>query len=92
MTTTVSDGDYDLIEKTASATTPDEVMHSAMAEKRSGFEAADSNGKANELQRELEDLVQRQDTSANEIVSSIPATLLRVSVQLPPRRYHETAM
>lgn len=41
------------------------------------FDAAEKNGKANELQKELEDLFARQNTSNSGI--SIPATFLRVT-------------
>jgi SAM-dependent methyltransferase len=43
------------------------------------FAAAEQNGKAAELQRELEELFARQNTSANGS-TSIPATFLRVTV------------
>jgi SAM-dependent methyltransferase len=46
------------------------------------FEAAEKNGKAGELQKELEDLFQSQNRSGNENYTSIPATFLRVTVQL----------
>ena len=44
------------------------------------FAAAEKNGKAAELQRELEELFQRQNTSAARGATSIPATFLRVTV------------
>ncbi len=44
------------------------------------FEAAGKNGKASDLQRELEDLFESQNESNSEEVTSIPATFLRVTV------------
>ena len=44
------------------------------------FEAAEKNGKATELQRELEQLFNSQNKSNSEDVTSIPATFLRVTV------------
>ena len=44
------------------------------------FEAAEKNGKADELQRELEDLFKRQNKADNPNTTSIPATFLRVTV------------
>ena len=44
------------------------------------FEAAEKNGKAAELQRELEDLFNRQNQSAGKEATSIPATFLKVTV------------
>jgi ubiquinone/menaquinone biosynthesis C-methylase UbiE len=44
------------------------------------FEAAEKNGKAAELQNELEDLFKRQNKSATADTTSIPATYLRVTV------------
>ncbi len=44
------------------------------------FEAAEKNGRAAELQKELEDLFNRQNTSADKSRTSIPATFLRVTV------------
>jgi alkyl hydroperoxide reductase subunit AhpC/protein-L-isoaspartate O-methyltransferase len=44
------------------------------------FEAAQKNGRAAELQRELEDLFNRQNQSPNQNATSIPATFLRVTV------------
>ena len=44
------------------------------------FEAAEKNGKALELQKELEDLFIRQNKSGNINNTSIPATFLRVTV------------
>ena len=44
------------------------------------FEAAEKNGKAIELQHELEALFNSQNTSATENTTSIPATFLRVTV------------
>lgn len=44
------------------------------------FEAAEKNGKASELQRELEELFTSQNKAANGNTTSIPATFLRVTV------------
>ena len=44
------------------------------------FEAAEKNGKADQLQRELEDLFISQNTSSVQNRSIIPATFLRVTV------------
>jgi len=44
------------------------------------FDAADKNGRAADLQRELEALFNSQNTSADRNVTSIPATFLRVTV------------
>ena len=44
------------------------------------FDAAEKNGRAAELQKELEDLFNRQNTSADKSRTSIPATFLRVTV------------
>jgi len=44
------------------------------------FEAAEKNGKALELQRELEELFARQNKSSDPNTTSIPATFLRVTV------------
>jgi ubiquinone/menaquinone biosynthesis C-methylase UbiE len=46
------------------------------------FEAAEKNGKALELQRELENLFTSQNQSGSENTISIPATFLRVTVKL----------
>jgi len=46
------------------------------------FEAAEKNGRAADLQRELETLFESQNTSTSEGSTSIPATFLRVTVQL----------
>lgn len=45
------------------------------------FEAAEKNGKAMDLQKELEDLFASQNQSKSELTTSIPATYLRVTVQ-----------
>jgi len=42
------------------------------------FEAAEKNGRAADLQNELEELFSRQNTSTH--ATSIPATYLRVTV------------
>jgi ubiquinone/menaquinone biosynthesis C-methylase UbiE len=44
------------------------------------FEAAEHNGKAADLQHELEVLFASQNTSGNDTTTSIPATFLRVTV------------
>ena len=44
------------------------------------FEAAEKNGKANELQQELENLFNSQNKSGTNNTTSIPATFLRVTV------------
>lgn len=46
------------------------------------FEAAEKSGRATALQRELEDLFNGQNRSAATTTTSIPATFLRVKVQL----------
>ena len=45
------------------------------------FEAAEKNGKAADLQRELEELCKKQNKSGSEDRTSIPATFLKVTVQ-----------
>ena len=47
------------------------------------FEAAEKNGKASELQRELEDLFNRQNKSGSSDTTLIPATYLRVTAVKP---------
>jgi hypothetical protein len=44
------------------------------------FDAAEKNGNAGDLQRELEDLYNSQNKSASKDATSIPATFLRVTV------------
>jgi SAM-dependent methyltransferase len=46
------------------------------------FEAAEKNGQAADLQKELEDLFNRQNQSPRKKTTSIPATFLRVTVAL----------
>ena len=46
------------------------------------FAAAEANGRADELQRELEELFVSQNTVADGTTTAIPATFLRVTVQL----------
>ena len=46
------------------------------------FEAAEKNGKANELQKELENLFTSQNKSGSNNTTSIPATFLRVTVKV----------
>jgi hypothetical protein len=43
------------------------------------FEAAEKNGRAGDLQKELEDLFNSQNKSPNKDATSIPATFLRVT-------------
>ena len=44
------------------------------------FDAAQKNGRAGELQKELEELFNRQNQSQSKDATSIPATFLRVTV------------
>jgi SAM-dependent methyltransferase len=46
------------------------------------FAAADQNGKSDQLQRELEELFQRENRSGSTDATSIPATFLRVTVNV----------
>ena len=46
------------------------------------FEAAEKNGRAADLQRELEELFASQNKSSSKDATSIPATFLRVTVAL----------
>jgi SAM-dependent methyltransferase len=46
------------------------------------FEAAEKNGRAADLQKELEVLFDAQNKSPSEVTTSIPATFLRVTVSL----------
>jgi hypothetical protein len=46
------------------------------------FEAADKNGRAGGLQKELEVLFSSQNKTPSKDVTSIPATFLRVTVAL----------
>jgi hypothetical protein len=46
------------------------------------FEAAEKNGRAADLQKELEDLFNSQNRSPRKDATSIPATFLRVTVAL----------
>jgi SAM-dependent methyltransferase len=46
------------------------------------FEAAGKSGRESELQRELEDLFARQNTAPDRNTTSIPATFLRVTVEV----------
>lgn len=47
------------------------------------FEAAEKNGKARELQNDLEELFKSQNTSTTANVTTIPATFLRITVNVP---------
>jgi hypothetical protein len=44
------------------------------------FEAAEKNGRADDLRKELETLFETQNTSPRKGATSIPATFLRVTV------------
>jgi hypothetical protein len=44
------------------------------------FEAAEKNGRAGDLQKEMETLFNSQNKSLSKDATSIPATFLRVSV------------
>ena len=46
------------------------------------FEAAEKNGKAADLQRELEELFNKQNQSGSNTSTSIPANFLRVTVSI----------
>jgi ubiquinone/menaquinone biosynthesis C-methylase UbiE len=46
------------------------------------FDAAEKNGRANDLQKELEALFNQQNNSLNKDTTSIPATFLRVTVEV----------
>jgi hypothetical protein len=46
----------------------------------SAFEAAEKNGRAADLQRELEELFNAQNKSSDKNATSIPATFLQVTV------------
>jgi SAM-dependent methyltransferase len=46
------------------------------------FDAAETNGKAADLQKELEALFEQQNKSPNKNATSIPATFLRVTVEV----------
>ena len=46
----------------------------------SAFEAAEKNGRAGDLQKELEELFNRENKSPDKNATSIPATFLRVTV------------
>jgi len=45
------------------------------------FDAAEKSGRADDLARELEDLFNRENRSADKSKTSIPATYLRVTVE-----------
>ena len=47
------------------------------------FDAATKDGRADDLRRELEALFERQNTSPREDATSISATFLRVTVDVP---------
>lgn len=46
------------------------------------FEAAEKNGKSEQLQKELQDLFEKQNQSGSSQATSIPATFLRVTVKV----------
>ena len=46
------------------------------------FEAAEKNGRAADLQKELEELFDSQNKNSSKDVTSIPATFLRVTAAL----------
>jgi hypothetical protein len=47
------------------------------------FEAAQKDGRASDLQKELETLFESQNRSPNKGLTSIPATFLRVTIARP---------
>jgi hypothetical protein len=47
------------------------------------FEAAEKNGRVNDLQKELEILFESQNQSPSKGLTSIPATFLRVTITRP---------
>ena len=47
------------------------------------FEAAEKNGRADDLKKELDALFQTQNTCSRRDTTSIPATFLRVTVRVP---------
>jgi hypothetical protein len=51
------------------------------------FEAAESNGRADDLQKELQLLFSRENRSSSKNVTSIPATFLRVTIALNSPHY-----
>ncbi|MFT3705943.1 MAG: methyltransferase domain-containing protein [Agriterribacter sp.] len=59
-----------------------EVFKNYYGPTMNAFEAAEKNGKAVQLQEELEALFDRQNKSSDENSTSIPATFLRVTVSL----------
>jgi ubiquinone/menaquinone biosynthesis C-methylase UbiE len=65
--------------------TPSEFVHTFKTyygPTMNAFEAAEKNGKAGELQNELEELFHSQNISATANVTTIPATFLRVTVDV----------
>ena len=56
------------------------------------FEAAEKNGRAADLQKELEELFTRENKSTNKQTTSIPATFLRVTVALSGGEPRETQL
>src|SRR5262245_51321879 len=63
---------------------PSEFLHSFRkyyGPTMNAFEAAEQNGRAADLQKELEDLFNSQNRSDRKNATSIPATFLRVTVQ-----------
>ena len=68
------------------AGTPSEFVHTFKTyygPTMNAFEAAEKNGKAGELQHELEVLFTSQNKSTTKSITTIPATFLRVTVNVP---------
>jgi len=57
-----------------------EAFRNSYGPTMNAFESAERNGRANDLQRELEELFTRQNKSLRKDATSIPATYLRVTV------------
>src|SRR5262249_26466228 len=60
-----------------------EVFRTYYGPTMNAFEAAEADGRAIDLQNELEALFNEQNTSSNPDTTSIPATFLRVTVSVP---------
>jgi ubiquinone/menaquinone biosynthesis C-methylase UbiE len=58
------------------------VFRTSYAPTMNAFEAAEKQGRSSDLQQELENLFNRQNTSQQKDMTSIPATFLRVTVAL----------
>jgi ubiquinone/menaquinone biosynthesis C-methylase UbiE len=66
--------------------TPSEFVHTFKTyygPTMNAFEAAEKNGKAVDLQQELEELFKRQNISTTAKLTSIPATFMRITVDVP---------